>query len=578
MGALRTQVGRTQAGRTRTERTQRGRTGAGRIRTILAAGGLVLLAACAADRGRGDAPAAAPPAPAAAPQTPESRTAALFRHLRADPVRLAMFLRRMPKGADLHNHMSGGIYAENMVDWAAAESACVDPKALVLKPAPCTRGLMPAADARRDVGLYNRLINALSMRNFVAGAESGHDHFFDSFAKFEPALKTRVPEMLAEAANRAAASHVLYLELMWSNGMSKAAALAAPLGTPAPGTIPGDTATFEAWRAKVEPGLPAIIAAAKADTDAAEARMRQILRCGTADAQPGCAVSIRYLAQVIRVLPAPQVFAQSLYGYALTAADPRFVGVNLVAPEDNPVTLKDYGLQMRLLGYLGRRMPAANLSLHAGELALGLVPPEDLRDHIRLAVEVAGAKRIGHGVDIGQETDAQHVLKTMADRGVLVEINLTSNDVILGVTGRDHPITAYRAFGVPLALSTDDEGVSRIDLTHEYVRAAETYALDYATLKTFSRNGLEHAFLPGASLWGTPGQLVASCAADHPGTSPSAACQAFLDQSPKAALQWRLEVDYHDFEAAVAAEAESGLWGQGHGSKTTAASLGQSPN
>ncbi|MEE3624681.1 adenosine deaminase [Nitrospirillum sp. BR 11752] len=560
MGALRTRVRNT--------------------RTMLAAGGLSLLAACATT---GNHPASAPatiPAvttPATPEATSEAKTADLFRHLRADPVRLAMFLRRMPKGADLHNHLTGGIYAENMVDWAAAKGACVDPKALVLKPAPCAKDLIPATDARRDVGLYNRLINALSMRGFVAGPETGHDHFFDSFAKFEPAVNAQVPEMLAEAANRAAASHVLYLELMWSNGMSKAAALAKPLGNPPPGSIPGDTATFDAWRTAIEPGLPAVIAAAKADTDAAEARMRQILRCGTAEAQPGCGVQVRYLAQVIRVLPGPQVFSQSLYGYALTAADPRFVGVNLVAPEDNPVTLKDYGLQMRLLGYLGHRMPAANLSLHAGELALGLVPPEDLRDHIRLAVEVAGAKRIGHGVDIGQETDAQQVLKTMADRDVLVEINLTSNDVILGVTGRDHPITTYRAFGVPLALSTDDEGVSRIDLTHEYVRAAETYGLDYATLKTFSRNGLEHAFLPGASLWAAPGRVAARCAADHPGTTPSAACQAFLDQSPKAALQWRLEANFHDFEAAVAAEAESGLWGQGQGPKTTAASLGLSP-
>ncbi|WP_252181182.1 adenosine deaminase [Azospirillum sp. B4] len=549
-------------------------------RLTLAAASL-LLTACAATPPTATPPT--PPAPAvqeaqlpvAKPyeaKTPEAKTAALFHDLRADPVRLAMFLRRMPKGADLHNHLTGGIYAENMVAWAAASGGCADPKALVLKPAPCTGGLVSAADARRDVGLYNRLINSLSMRNHERGADSGHDHFFDTFSKFEPAVKSHVGDMLAEAANRAAASHVLYLELMWSNGMPKAAALAAPLGTPAPGTVAGDTATFDAWRTAIEPDLRAVIDTAKADTDAAEARMRQVLRCGTADAQPGCAVQIRYLAQVIRVLPAPQVFAQSLYGYALTAADPRFVGVNLVAPEDNPVALGDYGLHMRALRYLGARNPAANLSLHAGELALGLVPPEDLRDHIRLAVEVAGAKRIGHGVDIGQETGAQQLLRTMADRGVLVEINLTSNDVILGVKDRDHPITTYRAFGVPLALSTDDEGVSRIDLTHEYGRAAETYGLDYATLKAFSRNGLEHAFLPGASIWAAPGQLAPDCAVDQPGTAPSAACQSFLDRSPKAALQWRLEADFHDFEAAVAAEAETGLWGQGHGPKTTAKS------
>ena len=36
----------------------------------------------------------------------------------------------------------------------------------------------------------------------------------------------------------------------------------------------------------------------------------------------------------------------------------------------------------------------------------------------------------------------------------------------------------YRAAQVPVALSTDDEGVSRIDLTHEYVRAALDYMME----------------------------------------------------------------------------------------------------
>src|SRR2546429_3135011 len=33
----------------------------------------------------------------------------------------------------------------------------------------------------------------------------------------------------------------------------------------------------------------------------------------------------------------------------------------------------------------------------------------------------------------------------------------------------------YKMFGVPMALATDDEGVSRIDLTHEYVRRSEEH-------------------------------------------------------------------------------------------------------
>jgi hypothetical protein len=45
-----------------------------------------------------------------------------------------------------------------------------------------------------------------------------------------------------------------------------------------------------------------------------------------------------------------------------------------------------------------------------------------------------------------------------------------------------------------MTLSTDDEGVSRIDLTHEYVRAVETYVLGYTDLQELVRNSLEYGF------------------------------------------------------------------------------------
>ncbi len=59
----------------------------------------------------------------------------------------------------------------------------------------------------------------------------------------------------------------------------------------------------------------------------------------------------------------------------------------------------------------------------------------------------------------------------------MVEINLSSNEGILGIRATEHPFPLYRAAHVPVALSTDDEGVSRIDITHEYVRAALDYHL-----------------------------------------------------------------------------------------------------
>jgi hypothetical protein len=232
--------------------------------------------------------------------------------------------------------------------------------------------------------------------------------------------------------------------------------------------------------------------------------MRTLLRCGTQEARPGCAVTVRWLGQITRTNPPGEVFAQLLFNALVSQADPRVVGLNLVAPEDNPVALADYTLHMRMLDYLHGVLPQTNIALHAGELTLGLVPPDALLFHVREAVELGHAKRIGHGVDVMYETDARGLLREMADRRVAVEINLTSNDQILGVRGAVHPFPLYRAAGVPSLLSTDDEGVERIDRTHELERAVREFGLDWPALVGLERNTLEYAFVAGASLWADP--------------------------------------------------------------------------
>ena len=99
-----------------------------------------------------------------------------------------------------------------------------------------------------------------------------------------------------------------------------------------------------------------------------------------------------------------------------------------------------------------------------------------------------------NGVDVMYEDNPYALLATLAERDILIEINLTSNDVILGVEGRNHPLPVYMAAGVPVALSTDDEGVSHIDLTHEYLRAVQTFGFGYAEIKQLSYNSLTYAF------------------------------------------------------------------------------------
>ena len=491
------------------------------------------------------------PAPknTAASGTAEQRAARAYDAARANPLELEAFLRRMPKGSDLHYHLVGGIYAETFIRDGAEDGLCVElaSHAFVAPQPNCGAGQVAAGKAFSDQDLYDTLVDQFSMRSFVpTPGTSGHDRFFETFGKFGGANKRHAGEWLDEIVSRAAGQNEQYLEIMETPPFGHAAGIAAQIG----------------WRDDLAQlrdellarGLRDEVAVARKERDEAEASRRAREHCGTAEEMPSCKITVRYLYQILRGFPKEQVFAQTLLGFETALADSRFVGINFVMPEDGTISMADYAPHMKMVGFLHSLYPKVHISLHAGELAPGLVPPEGLCCHIRQAVEEAHAERIGHGVDLMHEDRPYDLLKEMSAKHVMVEINLTSNDVILGVSGKDHPLPIYRKYHVPVSLSTDDEGVSRIDMTHEYVRAAETYALSYADLKQMVRTGLEHTFLPGASLWREPDaftRTVAPCGADTAGSQkPSAICSNFLDSSEKAKQQWELERRFHEFEAS----------------------------
>ena len=476
---------------------------------------------------------------------------------RKNPLALRQFLLSMPKGADLHNHLSGAVYAESFIRAAGEDNLCVDPVSNSLaKPQSmtegtpsqpvCGEGKIPAVQVPENQHLYDALVDAFSMRSFVPSSGiSGHDHFFDTFAKFGGTDVRHIGEWLDEVATRAAAQNEQYLELMATPTAVQNQIAAKEVGW---------HDDFKQLRDELlAHGLRDDVPRAKAYWDQAEATRRQREHCGASDEAPACKVLTRYIYQVSRGNPKEIVFAQALLGFEVATADPRVVGINFVQSEDGYTSMADYALQMRMVGFLHEQYPKVHITLHAGELAPGLAPPEGLCCHIRLAVEQAHAERIGHGVDVMYEDHPHDLLKEMAARHVMVEVNLTSNDVILGISGKDHPFSIYRQFRVPVALSTDDEGVSRIDLTREYVRAVETYGLSYAELKKMVRTGLEHSFLPGSSLWSELdvfSHAAHACSHDALGSDkPSASCTTFLQSSEKAQQQWELERRFRKWEA-----------------------------
>jgi adenosine deaminase len=514
------------------------------------------------------------------------------------PPELYAFLQPMPKGADLHMHLSGAVYAESFIAEAIEQNLCVDPVKLALAknigltkslpPQPvCAEGNVPAATALKDQHLYDALVDSFSMRSFVpTSGRSGHDQFFDTFERFGAVKDPGA--WLDEVATRAAKQNEQYLEIMQTPPFGNAAGLGYKLGWPegAEKNISPDQLA-KLREALLAGGLRDEVAVDEKAFADAKTEQRKIENCaiyekytkpGPEDhpshgeimemeesgVSNGCSIKIHWLYQVLRAFPPQQVFAQTLLGFEVASADPDVVGINFVQPEDARLAMGDYHLQMQMLDYLHTVYPKVHITLHAGELAPGLVPPEGLSFHIREAIELGHAERIGHGVDVLYEDNVSNnglirenlipLLKEMAARHIMVEINLTSNEGILGIKDKQHPLHAYMAAHVPVALSTDDEGVSRIDLTHEYVKGAEDQDLTYLDLKRMARTSLEHAFLHGESLWLQPDDFAhrkSVCVAPiTPTSNPTDACKTFLTNNEKAAAEYELESRFLLFEAA----------------------------
>jgi adenosine deaminase len=80
------------------------------------------------------------------------------------------FLKRMPKGADLHSHLSGAIYAESHIRDAIEDELCIDTDAKAfaksqpvvagaqLQPV-CEENQIPAVELPKNQRLYNDLVD-----------------------------------------------------------------------------------------------------------------------------------------------------------------------------------------------------------------------------------------------------------------------------------------------------------------------------------------------------------------------------------------------------------------------------------
>jgi adenosine deaminase len=401
---------------------------------------------------------------AAAPHT-ESAISQLFTKIQTNPQQLSTFLYAMPKGGELHDHLGGAGMAENMMMYAADDHLCVNRDTFGVSVDPTCPAENQLANVMKNTNTYNAIINAWSMRQFDSAKESAHDHCFAAFGKFSPIVSPHSGEILAEMAERADVQNEHYLEVMITPDDNASGLFGKTIGW---------NPDFETMhQALLQPAFYTIINGISKRLDAIEATSQQALHCKTSNASPACAVTVRYLYQVYREQAPEQVFAQLLAGFELANKDPRVVGINMVQAENGDIAMRDYHLHMKMVGFLHEIYPNVHISLHAGESGPGVAPKEALRFHIWEAIDIAHAERIGHGLDVNYEDNAASLYAEMAKKHILVETT-PSTELILGFESTELPFSQYLQRHVSVAISTDDEGVFRTNMTEQFENIVQT--------------------------------------------------------------------------------------------------------
>ncbi|MDQ2819821.1 MAG: adenosine deaminase [Pseudomonadota bacterium] len=441
--------------------------------------------------------------------SPKANETATMRHYAAliagdtpKAAELTMFFSQMPKGGDLHHHYSGAIYAEQYVDFLDQQGLCVNKQTYRIetdkalnaaeraKP-PKERNCLASADVYNDDHTFRELLQRWSskdFKNYGADQPPPDRQFFQTFGYFGPVSNANFHDGLLALKNRAILENVSYIETMFKM---------SPF-------VVNPQFDADAWRQGT-------------DDAAFDAQMRTWMTTLNGDAAFNKSIAdfvtkvdeaaegiddanftMRYQTYVLRLLGPSQVFSSMLAAFRADGMSERLVGVNIVGQESNRVSMRDYTLHMKMFRFLKAQYPDVKVALHAGELALGDVPPEGLQFHIDQAINVAHADRIGHGIDLAHESNVAAILQTMRAKDIPVEINLTSNAFINGVQGADHPVTLYRKYGVPYVISTDDAGVTRHNLSGEYALFASRYKPSYGEIKRVSYNSIRYAFLPAA--------------------------------------------------------------------------------
>lgn len=422
-----------------------------------------------------------------------------FERIRNNASELTAFFAQMPKGGDLHHHYSGSVYAESFFDNAVQYDLLINRSTLELrKEKPKDDTIWTNFSSLKKDGTLaeykQRLLRQWSAKDYHESEYPSHRQFFESFLHFGLASNYNIEKGLLEIKERAKAEKVSYIETMFQSircdkDIQELLFLNKTLRE------------YQQMRQQVAvqkllDSLYDIIHKKNVADCAVDFTKNYVEKMHSSLAIDDSVFTMRYQTYVLRFMEPVQIFKNIIVAFEAANRSTLIVGVNIVAPEHDDISMGDYWLHMQMFNYCNTKFPTVKYSLHAGELTLGLVKPEELTWHINSAVYDAKANRVGHGVDIAYEKDPYGLLNYMSRNRIPVEVNLYSNEFILKVKEDRHPIMLYKSFNVPIVISTDDAGVLRSNLVEQFVLLAKRYKqIKYADIKQFVYNSIQYSFI-----------------------------------------------------------------------------------
>lgn len=407
-------------------------------------------------------------------QTAEPPADAWFEQLKrsATPEQLYRFLYALPKGGDLHNHLTGAARSEWWWDAALAQAA----RGYVYYTKVRINNCLPYGSNEYGSTPYLMLFRNLQASNH-ARLDACQQSEYKRLQDLSPDEKQAWLDSIRldknyEGRNEFFGRHWERLNDLWRNPHLVAELLYRNMQA-----FGRENLVYLETQHGGEDGLKPDGSLYSAD-EAAEI-YRQRLEAADAKAT---GVTVRFQTSILRFLPGAEQELREAYAFNDRHRD-LWVGVNMVGREDDD---KGYPLRfLPTLRELRKRYPGIHLSIHAGEVD---EPNAHVRDTLLL-----GAERIGHGVNL--ITDPDTMLR-MRNGPYMVEINLISNLLLEYVSNfQQHPFPEYLRTGIPVALSTDDRGMWDSNLSDEYFVAVREFNLSWDEIVQLGRNSLQYSFV-----------------------------------------------------------------------------------